>query len=293
MKYKSWYFIIVTLLMVCGSVYSAQKIKKAVITGDKMEILNRGQIVEYTGNVKLTHEKNVLAADFMRSDEKNNFVDAEGNVQYILQTDTVTQTEIYSGKANYDVNNSSGKFWVSPRMVRSNVSEPGSGIQLNAEVISFYPQGTENVIYADKNISFKINTDTDSKIDVYANNFIYYTDQGVGHLKDNPKLVHTLVSAPTDQLILTSETMDFYDSEKKLYAKNKVNILQNQNQATCDESWYWGNEGRLLLTGNPQLNWQGEKNTAEYTAKRIIINVKQNRVILEENVLGKIFYSSQ
>lgn len=54
---------------------------KLVITGGQMKILNKGQVAEFIGGVKVTRGKDTLIADKMVTDETRSMIKAWGNVK--------------------------------------------------------------------------------------------------------------------------------------------------------------------------------------------------------------------
>ncbi len=100
-------------------------------------------------------------------------------------------------------------------------------------------------------------------------------------LKDLPPL---FLDLGLDGIIL-------FDKNNKFYARDKVNIWQGKNYATCEEAEYDINDEHLILSnGSPCLYWQEEGRKGEYKAKKIVFNLHKKRIFLEDNVNGVVTY---
>jgi hypothetical protein len=116
--------------------------EKTVITGERMNLLQKGAAVEFTGGVTLTRGKDLLKADRMVSDEKNGFTQAWGRV-YLRRDDAAAgaRWEAWSDEAQYAKNLSSGTLWGKKepaRVVRKPLSGEGETLEMRAFRITFH-----------------------------------------------------------------------------------------------------------------------------------------------------------
>ncbi|MFH1540868.1 MAG: LptA/OstA family protein [Elusimicrobiota bacterium] len=84
-------------------------IEPTTITGDKMRILQKGDILEFLGNVKLVQQNLTICADEMKSNEKTGIVEGCGNITIHYSSGT-ENTFAWCDVAEYDKNNGVGIF---------------------------------------------------------------------------------------------------------------------------------------------------------------------------------------
>lgn len=81
----------------------------ATITGDKMKMLQKGDVLEFIGNVKLIQQNLIITADKMKSDEKTGMVEGYGNITVKYSSGT-ENTYAWGDTAEYNKNNGCGIF---------------------------------------------------------------------------------------------------------------------------------------------------------------------------------------
>ena len=81
----------------------------ATITGDKMNILQKGDILEFIGNVKLVQQNLTISCDKMKSNEKTGMVEGYGNITVHYSSGT-ENTYAWGDTAEYNKNSGSGIF---------------------------------------------------------------------------------------------------------------------------------------------------------------------------------------
>ncbi len=82
-----------------------------IIKGGKMELINKGQEVVFSGGVKMTQATDVLTAREMRTTQNRDKISAKGDVKLFRQ---VSATETWKGsgeKGAYDANSGMGTLW--------------------------------------------------------------------------------------------------------------------------------------------------------------------------------------
>lgn len=115
---------------------------KTVITGARMNLIQKGAAVEFTGGVTMQRGPDLLKADRMVSDEKNGLTQAWGRV-YLRRDDPAAgaRWEAWSEEAQYAKNLSSGTLWGKKepaRVLRKPLSGEGEQLEMRGYRITFY-----------------------------------------------------------------------------------------------------------------------------------------------------------
>jgi lipopolysaccharide export system protein LptA len=76
-----------------------------------MQIIKNGAEVIFTGNALVDHGRDVLSADKIVQDKKNNIVDAFGNVDFKSVTADTEPVRCFSGRAHYEMKTQKGRLW--------------------------------------------------------------------------------------------------------------------------------------------------------------------------------------
>ncbi|OGS45963.1 MAG: hypothetical protein A2539_06515 [Elusimicrobia bacterium RIFOXYD2_FULL_34_15] len=109
--------IIIFFINVCCFVFSADKNEPTTITGDKMKILSKGDIMEFLGNVKFKQKNLEIIADEMKSNDKNGEITGKGNIN-IHYSSGMTNINGWADEAQYSKNSGSGIFFGNVKMKR-------------------------------------------------------------------------------------------------------------------------------------------------------------------------------
>jgi hypothetical protein len=120
---------------------------KTTITGEKMNILSKGDVIEFSGDVKMVRGEDVLTADRVRMDEKTGLARAWGRVHLTRrQSEEGLLWEAWADAALYDSRASSGTLWGTrdaARLMRSPL-KPGPGapapFALAADRVTLYQE---------------------------------------------------------------------------------------------------------------------------------------------------------
>lgn len=135
---------VLSLVPVAAGEPEAGSPPKTVITGDRMNLLRKGEAVEFLGGVKLARGSDRMTADRMVSDEKRGLTQAWGRVY--LRRDVPTEGvrwEAWADEGRYHSPSSSGTLWGrkgSVRLRRSVLTE-GEGdkpLEMEADRITFF-----------------------------------------------------------------------------------------------------------------------------------------------------------
>ena len=100
------FFTLYTLHFTLYTVFSGEP---ATITGNKMKMLQKGDILEFIGNVKLVQQNLTITADKMKSNEKTGMVEGYGRITVKYSSGT-ENTYAWGDTAEYNKNSGSGIF---------------------------------------------------------------------------------------------------------------------------------------------------------------------------------------
>jgi lipopolysaccharide transport protein LptA len=119
---------------------------RTVITSRSVRVLDKGRLVEFTGDVRLTRGSDFLSADRLVTEEERDFARAWGHV--VLRRDdasTGTRWEAWGDRADYSPEASSGTLWgdAAPVRARRYAADRGEGpaFELETAVLRFQRGG--------------------------------------------------------------------------------------------------------------------------------------------------------
>ena len=128
--------ILLFLPFIFVSAVFAERPKQPVnITGERMEVLGRGEITRFLGNVKLVREKDVITSDIMEHYEKKNYIVGKGNVHFIAYPEESIKLEAFSDRLTYNVDNEKSILTGNPELIRIDEENPEDRIKMEGEVI--------------------------------------------------------------------------------------------------------------------------------------------------------------
>lgn len=128
--------ILLFLPFIFVSAVFAERPKQPVnITGERMEVLGRGEITRFLGNVKLVREKDVITSDIMEHYEKKNYIVGKGNVHLIAYPEESIKLEAFSDRLTYNVDSKKSILTGNPELIRIDEENPEDRIKMEGEVI--------------------------------------------------------------------------------------------------------------------------------------------------------------
>ncbi|MCX5782481.1 MAG: hypothetical protein NT145_07245, partial [Elusimicrobia bacterium] len=101
-------FILLNLLFFLNA--GAQE-EKTTVTGNEMKIVDGGDKIIYSGNSKVVRGENVLKADKIVRNAKNNVVEASGNVKFLTFNSEKEKISGKSENAKYNIKSGKGQLW--------------------------------------------------------------------------------------------------------------------------------------------------------------------------------------
>lgn len=128
--------ILLFLPFIFVSAVFAERPKQPVnITGERMEVLGRGEITRFLGNVKLVRKKDVITSDIMEHYEKKNYIVGKGNVHLIAYPEESIKLEAFSDRLTYNVDSKKSTLTGNPELIRIDEENPEDRIKMEGEVI--------------------------------------------------------------------------------------------------------------------------------------------------------------
>ena len=110
-----------------------------------MEVLERGEITRFVGNVKLVRNRNIITSDIMEHYEKKNYVVGKGNVHLTAYPEESIKMEAFSDRLTYNVDNKNSVLTGNPKLIRIDKENPEERIKIEGEVIKLL--GNEKKIH--------------------------------------------------------------------------------------------------------------------------------------------------
>ncbi|MDR1400767.1 MAG: hypothetical protein LBI98_00365 [Endomicrobium sp.] len=101
-------------LFICGIVifcFVDSALGKVVITGEKMEIKDNGEITVLKGNLKVTSDWSTITARNITYNRGKSVISAYGDVNFLLNLKDNEMIEGCGNFAHYDMNKKKGKIW--------------------------------------------------------------------------------------------------------------------------------------------------------------------------------------
>ena len=120
---------------------------KTVITGNEMEIINAGDKVVYSGNSKVVRGDNVLKADKIVQNKKDNMVEAQGNVDFSTLTDEKEKIAGSSENGEFNMKSGKGRLWNGHPTLKYFMKTSTVPVVLEARSINFN-QKTQEILAA-------------------------------------------------------------------------------------------------------------------------------------------------
>ncbi|NIO18529.1 hypothetical protein GTN42_03675 [bacterium] len=122
-------------LIFVSAVFADKPEQPVDISGDRMEVLERGEITRFLGNVKLVRKKDVVTSDIMEHYEKKNYVVGKGNVHLIAYPEEDVKLEAFSDRLTYNIDNRKSILTGNPELSRIDEENPEDRIKMAGEVI--------------------------------------------------------------------------------------------------------------------------------------------------------------
>jgi len=135
-------------LFILVRVVWAERPKEPVnITGERMEVLRRGEVTRFFGNVRLVKGKDVITSDMMEHYEKKNYVVGRGNVHVMAYPEEFVRLEAFSDKLTYNVESEKTILTGNPRVMRIDEENAESRFKMQAQVINLFRK--ESTVHAE------------------------------------------------------------------------------------------------------------------------------------------------
>jgi lipopolysaccharide transport protein LptA len=145
--------ILLFLPFIFVSAVFAEKPEQPVnITGERMEVLGRGEITRFLGKVKLVRKKDVITSDIMEHYEKKNYIVGKGNVHLIAYPEESIKLEAFSDRLTYNVDSKKSTLTGNPELIRIDEENPEDRIKMEGEVIKLLDNGKKVHVQGDARV---------------------------------------------------------------------------------------------------------------------------------------------
>ena len=283
MKYKISGFICLTISSFTLAV-TLFSIEPATITGDKMKILSKGDIMEFIGHVKLIQDNLEITSDNMKSNNKTDVVSARGNV-YVHYSSGTSNTYAWSEEAEYNKNDGSGVFSVNVKTKRYLSDNTTDFINLTCDRLEL---SKTDVVSAKGNVYIHYSSGT-SNTYAWSEEAEYNKNDGSGVFSVNVKVKRFLSESTTDFVNLTCDKLELFDFGKKLHAVKNVKISQAATETQSNEAFYDRKSNEILLLGGPpKITRTEDTGYSEYSGDKITMLLGRETVEILGNVKTKM-----
>ncbi len=189
------------------------------LVGDEMEIRQKGNVTVFKGSVKLTYAESIFNADEMIDYNKQNRVEASGNIySEIKNIESQELLKVYAQKAWVDKNRGEGEMMDKVVVIYSTspISVP---VQLNAKTVKFWLQpADQKKFYASGEVEF-----TQGEYRAYAEQAWFYERERKVVLTGNrPRIVEKDDKNSSSEY--SAEQITIFIDEKKIVLEKDVKV---------------------------------------------------------------------
>lgn len=208
-----WLFCIYLAFICCGY---ASDVEKPKIKAKKVEFRKAENKVIFTGDVVITRSSDVLYADSAVNDEKENIIDAWGNVRGYFTIESTTTSRIKAGRVRWELNTGIVKLVESPEIVY--LGSTTGEITAKSDLLTLMDESREayfngNVfIYYGKSIA-------ESNVARY-----FHNDKKFELLKDEKKMPFVKYSGE-HKIDFKAEKIDIFFDSKNMNLKKNVDCI--------------------------------------------------------------------
>ena len=142
--------LVYALVFSCACAVFCAEEPKTIITGEQMQMTNGGNTVVFSGGAKVEKGANVLTADKIIQDKKNNRVEAYGSVVFNSINESKEPMRGSSEKAVYDLRSELGELSGGKPEIKYFAKSSTSPVVLRGDVITFDTKKEE--LYAKNNV---------------------------------------------------------------------------------------------------------------------------------------------
>ncbi|MDR3256969.1 MAG: hypothetical protein LBT18_04940 [Endomicrobium sp.] len=139
---------------------------KTIVTGNKLEVRNGGNVIISKGNSKAIDDVNVITADKMTYNKKSSNLSASSNVKLLSKTQDNEPLEAYGEFAQYCINDEKGKIWGYNTVVKYFMQTSTLPLILNAQEI--YVDRKQTALSAYSNVEVITSSGT-----IYSDNAVF------------------------------------------------------------------------------------------------------------------------
>jgi lipopolysaccharide transport protein LptA len=124
------------LALWCSVMQAADVPKKVTITGDSMELRDKGAVTVFSGGVKLLRDSSMLLGDTMVYHKKTGAAEITGNVMLRFRSESGDTVMAKADNGTYSEQERVGRLWGHPQIVRTSNDEAGQ-VNVYAREVDF------------------------------------------------------------------------------------------------------------------------------------------------------------
>lgn len=204
------------------------------ITGGRMEMVDKGQEVRFTGGVKLSRGTDTLVSREMRTNRTRDKVNVKGDVRLTRNASSTETWKAFGDSGFYDTKDGTGYLIGTVKRAHVTRTEVLSSTQtrltdIYADRINFYREGDR--AFAQGNVYGKT-------IDPKTGDVFEFHSQEAEHLGNEGKVTLT---GPTEKPVLTQrtpkgtkritgKTIIYYIEQRRLISKNSAEAVMLQEK---------------------------------------------------------------
>lgn len=199
-------FIIIFFISVSVSYFVTSILGKTVITGDKMEVKDRGAVVVLEGNSKVVKDEETIMSDNMIYTKKESAVSASGNVVMSSKTKDNELFDVRGNFADYNMKNGSGKLWGNI-VLKYFTRDSAKPIVLGSQEL--YIDKNQKIFEAYDSVQV---VTSDGK--VYSDNVIFFQEKRCIVFKKDKKRPIAVILREGEKGVYEADNIFFYNFDK-------------------------------------------------------------------------------
>lgn len=200
--------VILSLCFIFWFSYAHGQKERTIITGDEMLIKKKEELTVVKGNGQVVRGNKVIKADTIIYSEKQNQIDANGNVKFFDTYDDGSKIKALSANATYNTEKSDGKLWGGNPFIEYNIKNSTDVVYLYAD--NFYlDQGFQSAR-------------AESNVKIITSSGTITSDNAKVSKSDNTLYMHKDINRPKIIAYQDDKYAEFESDELYLYYDKKT-----------------------------------------------------------------------
>ncbi len=130
------FYMLIPLCFIFSFAYAGESKEQTIITGDEMHMNKKEAITVVKGSGKVVRGNKIIEADTITYSEKQNQIDAEGNVRFFDTEKDGSKIKAVSSSATYNTEKSDGRLWGGNPSIEYNIKNSTDIVYMYAD--TFY-----------------------------------------------------------------------------------------------------------------------------------------------------------